>query len=336
MKILKSIRKNTIILLLLTIIVLIFVLKDNFTNIINALSTMDYKYILLAIFFFFLSIILKAYVNYKSVADKSKINLKEAIKHNLIAQFFNGITPFSTGGQPMEIYMLTEHDIKTSQATNITIQNFIFYQTALVIYGIIAVWYNSMFHIFPKVPVLRKFVLIGFIINVLVVIVLFLITFSKKTTKSISNFVIVILGKLKIVKDINQTKDKVDNKLQEFHEGAKQLRTRKKLFFGGIVLNLLSLTCLYIIPLFIVYSLHDFISLNPADTLTASAYVLIIGSFVPIPGASGGIEYGFLKFYGNFLAPDIVAAVLLVWRFITYYLGMIIGSIIFSLEGKVK
>ena len=39
-------------------------------------------------------------------------SLKEAIKHNIIVQFFNGITPFSTGGQPMEVYMLKEHGIK--------------------------------------------------------------------------------------------------------------------------------------------------------------------------------------------------------------------------------
>lgn len=336
MSILKNIRKNTLLLLLLTIVILILVLKDNFASIINALSTMDYKYILIAILFFFLSIILKAYINYKSVADKRKITFIEAIKHNLITQFFNGITPFSTGGQPMEIYMLTEHGIKTSQATNITIQNFIFYQTALVIYGVIAVCYNAIFHIFPNVPILRRLVLLGFIINVLVVIILFFVTFSQNTTRSISHFFIKILRKLKLIKDINKTKIKVDNKLQEFHDGAKELRSRKKLFLGGVIINLLSLTCLYIIPLFIVFSLHDFTSLNIADTLTASAYVLIIGAFVPIPGASGGIEYGFLKFYGNFLEADTVAAVLIVWRFITYYLGMMVGSIILSLEKKVK
>ena len=66
--------------------------------------------------------------------------------------------------------------------------------------------------------------------------------------------------------------------------------------------NLLSLGFLYIIPLFITYSMHDFTSLNVLDTLTSSAYVLLMGAFVPIPGASGGIEYGYMKFFGNFLS----------------------------------
>ena len=130
-------------------------------------------------------------------------------------------------------------------------------------------------------------------------------------------------------------KEKWDARLEEFHISAKQLRKRKKLFIGGVFFNLLSLTCLYIVPLFITYGFQDFTSLNIADTLTASAYVLIMGAFVPIPGASGGMEYGFLKFFGNFIPKVTLSASLLIWRFITYYLGMIVGALMFSMEKKV-
>ena len=80
--------------------------------------------------------------------------------------------------------------------------------------------------------------------------------------------------------------------------------------------------------------MSDFIGLNVMNTLTSSAYVLLIGAFVPIPGASGGIEYGFVKFFGNFLSNSMTNAVLLVWRFITYYFGMIIGMIAFNLDER--
>jgi uncharacterized protein (TIRG00374 family) len=156
----KNLKKNTFILLIITLIVLYIVLKDDMDNIIETLQTMDYKFVLIAILFFFFYIIIRAYVNYLVVGEKKKYTFLESIKHNVIVQFFNGITPFSTGGQPMEVYMLTEHDIKVSKATNVTIQNFIFYQVALVIYGILAVSYNAVFHIFPKIPFLRHLVLL--------------------------------------------------------------------------------------------------------------------------------------------------------------------------------
>ena len=84
------------------------------------------------------------------------------------------------------------------------------------------------------------------------------------------------------------------------------------------------------------YGMGDFTSLSIVDTITASAYVYVIGAFVPIPGASGGIEYGFTQFYGNFLNIKTTFALLIIWRFITYYLGIIIGGLLFSLEKKVK
>ena len=81
-----------------------------------------------------------------------------------------------------------------------------------------------------------------------------------------------------------------------------------------------------------LYALHDFNSMNLVNTACSSAYVMVVGSFVPIPGASGGIEYSFTQFFGNFLPKTKVNTVLLVWRFITYYLGMIIGAVLFNLD----
>lgn len=334
MEIIKNIKKNTIILLIITFLILYFILKDDLYSVMIALKTMDYRFIILAIIIFFLSVIIKSYAVYKTVNNKKKFTLMESIKHSIIVQFFNGITPFSSGGQPMEIYMLTEHDIPTTTATNIIIQNFIFYQTALVLYGVIAVGYNSIFHIFPKISFLQKLVLIGFTINILVAIGLFIITFSKKLTRTLTVLIINILGKLHILKDKSLTKENWRIRLEEFHESAKKLRKRKKLFIEGVLLNFISLTLLYSIPLFIIYALHDYNSISLMQTITSSAYVLIIGAFVPIPGASGGIEYGFFQFFGNFLNKNIIATCLLIWRFITYYLGMIIGALALSLEKK--
>ena len=331
MNIIKNIKKNTIFLLIITGIVLYIVLKDDFKDIVNILTKIDIKYILLAILFYTLYIVIKGYVNYKITNDKKKLSLKEAIKHNIITQFFNGVTPFSTGGQPMEVYMLMEHDIPIAKATNQTIQSFIFYQIALVICGSVAVINNFLFPIFPKVRILQLLVLLGFAINVAVVIVLILISRSKRVTNKLSAISIKILKKLKRKVD----EEDIKQKFSDYHEGFKELRKRKKLFVGGVLLNIVSLLCLYIVPMFILYSMGDFTSLTVNNTITASAYVYIIGGFVPIPGASGGIEYGFGRFFGNFIGASTLSAVLLLWRFITYYVGVIIGAIVFNFEKKV-
>ena len=252
MKIVDNIKKNTILLLGLTIIILVVLLKDDYKDIINALTSMNILYILIAVFFFFLYLFFKSYIYYITINNKEKISLKESFKHQVITQFFNGITPFSTGGQPMEIYMTTEHGISAVEATNISIQNFIFYQTALVIYGVLAVSYNFIFHIFPKTELLRKLVLLGFLINTFVAVALLAILISNTFTKKIAFFFVEVLSKVKIIKNKEKAKEKVNKTLDEFHKSATELRNRRGLFTKGVILNFISLTCLYIIPLFII------------------------------------------------------------------------------------
>ena len=332
MNIVNNIKKNITILIIISIVILLIVLKDDFNNIILTLKHIDLKFIILAIILYFLSIGIKGFVNYLIINDKSKITLKEAIKHNVIIQFFNGITPFSTGGQPMEVYLLTEHKISVSQATDYTVQSFIFYQIALVICGAIAVLYNFIFHIFPKVKLLQQLVLLGFVINILVIIVLLLISRSKKVMNFFSKLSYKICKKLKI----NKTEEEIEHIFKEYYKGFKELKNRKGLSIIGILLNMLSLACLYIIPLVIIMGFGQGAAMSIIDTLVSSAYVYVIGSFVPIPGATGGIEYGFTQFYGNFIGLETISALLLVWRFITYYVGVITGGLIFYIEKKVQ
>ena len=72
------------------------------------------------------------------------------------------------------------------------------------------------------------------------------------------------------------------------------------------------------------------------ESIVATAYVMIIGSFVPIPGGTGGIEYGFTQFFGMLIPNSQLQATLISWRFITYYFGIIIGALLFDFEKKVE
>ena len=76
------------------------------------------------------------------------------------------------------------------------------------------------------------------------------------------------------------------------------------------------------------------IEISVLNVIVTSAYVMLIGSFVPIPGGTGGLEFGFIAFFGNFIIGPNLNAIMLLWRFVTYYFGMILGSIVLSLRKK--
>lgn len=327
----KDIKRNTIILFGITIIVLFIVLKDNFILVLDNITNVNYLWISISLLFIVLYWIFQSLGLYTIAKEYSTtIKFKKIFEQTLITQFFNGVTPFSTGGQPMSVYMLTKSKIKATHATNIVVQNFILYQSALISMGIMALLVNWRMNLLIDNPILKNLIVLGFIVNTIVGIGLLFICFSTKFNKKIIFKVIDILSKIKLVKNANQKKNRWDKRINEFHNSALLLKEKKGIFVKGYIYNFLSLIAMYIIPLFILFSLNDYNSLNIINTLVTSAYVLIMGAFVPIPGGSGGIEYGYMQFFGNFISGSILSTSLLLWRFITYYLGILIGGIMLN------
>ena len=326
----KNLKRNSFIILLVTLFVLFLVLKDDYKNIIAIITTMDIKFVIIAVILYLAYLFFHTLVNYLWVNEKEKLSLPQAFQHMVITQFFNGITPFSTGGQPMEIYMLKNHGFRYTKATNVIMQNFIVYQLALVIFGLFAVIYNFITGVLVYKSVLTTLIILGFLINTVVAVVMLFVATSKKFTKSLLNIITKLGNSLHFIKNKEKFLAKWEERLEDFHDCTREVKEKKGLFVLGIILNLISLTCYYAIPLFLVYSLHDYNSMTFFTSIVASAYVLIIGSFVPIPGATGGIEYAFLEIFSSFLPTTSVRAVMIIWRFITYYLGMILGGILFS------
>lgn len=267
---------------------------------------------------------------------KKDFKFLNTTKNLLITQFFNGVTPFSSGGQPAQIYFLKKQGIDIPTATSIVIQNFVVYQLVLVIYGTIAITINHFFNFFPEVTLLKKLIILGFTINVLVMAGLLFISFGKKSNKYIVEKIVNILHKLKLVKHRFRMINKINLTIDKFHGSVKQIFTNKNTFIKCFMCNFFAFLFLYSLPLIILYSTRNYSSFNIVNSIVACSYVMIIGAFVPIPGGSGGLEFAFVRFFGNYITGPILSTVLLIWRFITYYLGMIVGAIALSINKRRK
>lgn len=324
-----------LVIVLVTGLVLYFSLKDNYDEIINQILTINKGFLFLSFLLIIIYWLLKALVM-KITVKKFKDNYTFFTALRLIVEtnFFHAVTPFASGGQPYEIFSLKRSNLKMADATNVSIQNFIVYQIALVVLGTIAVICNYFMHIFPSNSFLKYLVTIGFIVNLVVIIVLFIISFTKKLNQKIVNFIIVALNKIRLVKNKEKTIEKFEKYISEFHSGAKILMQDKKTFMFMILCNFLALLAYYLIPLALLYGTGDLNSMNAFESVIASAYVMMIGSFVPIPGGTGGLEYGFIVFYSTFITGPVLNAIMLLWRFITYYFGMIVGAVTLNFKRR--
>ena len=80
----------------------------------------------------------------------------------------------------------------------------------------------------------------------------------------------------------------------------------------------------------ITYVIYLGFGLSETDLFTiiaCQAFVLMISSFVPLPGAMGAAEGSYAAFFGDIFG-SFTAFSTFIWRFLTFYLPIIIGLVI--------
>lgn len=328
---------NFVFLIFLALCVLYFTMKDDFPSIVEQMKTIRKGWLLISVLVMFVYFLLRSIPLYLFASKfKKEYSFKDAVYLTLKTEFFNGITPFASGGQPFQIYELKKQKINIAQGTNIIIQNFIVYQIALMVLGILAITYNHFFHLFKEVTFLKKLVTLGFLINLLVTIFLFALAFLERFNNFFIKKGIHLLNKFHLIKDPEKKEKEFKTYTQNFHKGALILLQDKKRFLGLIGTNMIALMLFYLIPFFLLKGTNDQGALNALTCIVSVAYVMLIGSFVPLPGATGGIEYAFMSFFGNFIGKPTISTVMILWRFTTYYLGIILGAITLTIKERKK
>lgn len=324
----KKYKINIVILIIISFIVMYFALKDDFNTTIKYLATVNLLWIGVGILAFVLYLIfqsLSLHIFMKGVDKNYK--LKDTILLILSAQFFNAITPFSSGGQPFQMYLMKKQGIKLTDSGNVLLQNFIAQQLSIIIMGTFSIAINKVFNIIPQDNMLRKIVVIGYVVNIVVLLILFMLSYAKKTNTELFNKILNFIFKFKFIRNKNDLKEKLLNKIDEFYEGSAYFKKNIRKLFRATLYNIIGLVFYYVIPLFVFFSIGEVSSITVLESIVCSGYTYLIGSFVPIPGGTGGLEYGFIQFFQGFTVGATLSACMILWRFITYYFGMIIGAI---------
>ena len=205
---------------------------------------------------------------------------------------------------------------------------------AIIVVGIITLSLNFILEICKIEGIFLVFLIIGFLVNVLVLLLLFLVSYSNKINKFLIRLFINLLTFLKLIKSKQKILNKLNKTIEDFTNNSKILLNDKKRFIKLISINCLALFCLYIVPLTVLFSLGDYSSFNGITAIVLVSFVAIISSYVPLPGGMGGQEYLFILLFGFYVDKPLLSSLMLLWRFITYYLPMIIGAITFNIKQK--
>lgn len=306
----------------LLLIIFLVAANNNLSNLKMALRESDPKFILLAFGFVCLSWVFET-LAMQSIGD-GKLGFFRTLEIVVSGLFFNAITPFSSGGQPAQLYMMHKDNISVGIGTSILARKFMVYQAVLVFYSLLVVIFQSAYFV-RQIPKFTYMGLIGFTVNFIVILLLYLVSYRYKATKKIATIIVKPLRKIIRNKWFRRKMTGFMSGLREFHTQMHYSTSKTKWGYLAF-LTFIQLTLYFSVPIVISAGL----GLNQIEIIrmiSAAAFVTMVSAFVPLPGAAFGAEGGFYVFFQLFYPSNLVLTALIMWRLITFYFPLMAGWI---------
>lgn len=291
----------------------------------------------------------------------------QGLANSFIGAFYNNVTPGASGGQVMQVYTLKKQGIEVSNAASIMVMWFIIYQMALISFDVLAIIFewNAISSIgsfkIPNVDLfgwdgtvtLLPLIVIGFVLNLGVIVVLFLMSYSHHFHNFIMHYIVGFLGKIHILKNPDRTRENLRVQVENFKIELRRLQSNITVTVFIYLCLLLVLVLRFSIPYFSGLALGAF-GPNEGfdirmffDCAFRSAFHQMITGLIPLPGSAGVSELFFNAVFNGFYvetqavvngslvitrnaSSNIVAAQIL-WRVATYHLVVIVSGFVASL-----
>lgn len=255
-----------------------------------------------------------------------KFKFSNSLRFSMMGQFFNAITPFSSGGQPLQAYCMIRDGVKPGHAVSILVIRSMVFQSCLFISSIIVFILKASYFI-KMVPQFLLFFLFGLFINLLVLLLCVLFLLNKAVAEKAVNFVFAILKKVRIIKRPERYVGKIETELESFKEGVDACRGKMTEIFKVVILQMIQFAAFFSIPFFIFKAMEtgqgQFFNI-----FSTQAILTMITLLVPTPGASGGAEGMSYLFLNHFFSSGHIMPSILILRTITFYFNLIFGGLV--------
>lgn len=327
---------EAIVLTTICIIVSYLLIKDSFVDVMKLINNLNVWNIIVLVFVVFFLIASNGHI-LKIVASKfsEKFSTKDGSQTSVVGSLFSGITPFRVGYQFGVLYMYNKKGVKIKEGLAISYIEGTAYQFMISFLCLIL----SIYIGFNPVKVTIGDTLVN--INLIIYLVTGInLIFSVGLTlivkfRKLHEYIIKICLKFSKIflkkKDISVIETKLRSSLTTIVDNSSMLFENKLMTIKIIFINLIRALVIYSLP----YIIYLFLSKNGfvlSEYVVCLAYAMVITFclwIVPIPGGAGASEMLFYLLYSLVISDKIlIKASVLVWRFFTYYINLILGLLV--------
>ena len=260
--------------------------------------------------------------------DKSKYDARKARKIAsetvLLGKYYDNVTPAAIGGQPFQIYHMRKNSgMPNGVSTSIPIFGMIAGQIGFIIIAFFCFVIGS--------ATINNAVLIGtacfgLLFYAFWPVLVMIATFLPKATTEIITLFVKFLAKIRIVKNPTEVAKKTEHEVNEYAKCVRRILKTKGLFLKTVLCSVLFNGLVATIPFFVLTAFGGNVDFLPCFVTTVAVTSAVY--FVPTPGNAGAAEGTFYAVFSA-LSSGYVFWAMLIWRFFSYYIYIIIGPIIY-------
>lgn len=286
----------------------------------------------------------------------------QAIAVDQIGIFYNAITPGASGGQIMQAYTYKKQGVQVSSAVSIMAMYSIVYQSVLIIFGIISFivkydFITSLGEIDTAIKIadmplklpIWPLTIIGFILNVSVILVVLLMGYWHGFHNFIMGPCVSLLAKIKLVKKPDKMRENLRIQVENFKIEFRRLFTNVRFTLLVVFCFSLYMIAKFSIPYFVGQALGN---VSPQasfwDSIFLSNYHQMVTGLIPLPGSAGVSEFFFYQLFLNNNDPtkgffyeqaetlidsisasrSMTRAALIIWRTATFSVPIVLAGFV--------
>lgn len=263
-------------------------------------------------------------------AQKLNVGFGTTYSIAMTEHFFNGITPFATGGQPFQVYAFTKAKVKASDATSLLMMNFIIFMIVTNGFALTSLIYYSKFATELPIQILA---IVGFTMNFGVLAFLIALATSKRLGNALLKLA-KLLCKIKWIGKLFEPKiPELAAYIERAQSGFKGLIKQGWAALVCLLIKIVTMGAFYAATFYILRALH--VAVEYSDmffVICGSSFAITMVVFIPTPGSSGGIEFAFQRVFASLAGGAAVAVSysgMLIWRLLSYYMMLVISLVFY-------
>jgi uncharacterized protein (TIRG00374 family) len=252
-----------------------------------------------------------------------KISFFKVLGINLATAFTGNITPFYSGGIPMQIYLLCKEGITPGKSSAVVTLRVIL---STLIFTILTPFLLLGYHLKLTHGIMRQITAIAIPIAFIISGLLLLFIIKPKITQNLFAFLIKLVKASRIQKHWQPFMAKLLTELETFHNSIKEFR-KGIYFYLAFLFSLLYWICFFSIAPLLMYACGINITERFFQIIFFQFILVFIIAYVPIPSGSGVMELGFYSVFW-FIPPQLRALFIFSWRLLSYHMATLVGGII--------